>query len=92
MAIRIALAVLLVAAAAVAVVPALVLFDLVNGGTGWGLCANGLAGCDPGYFAGPELFAVLAVALFILLGLAAMLLKVLQHLEGRQNGRGRSRA
>jgi hypothetical protein len=88
--IRIALGVLLVAAAVIAVVPALVLFDLVNGGTGWGLCSTGLAGCDPGYFAGPELFAGLSIALFIVLGFAAMLLKVLHHLEGRaqvRNGR-----
>jgi hypothetical protein len=92
LAIRIALGILLAAAAAIAVVPSLVLFDLVNGGTGFGLCATGLAGCDPGYFAGPELFAILSIALFIVLGTAAMLLKVLHHLEDRQDGRRRGGA
>jgi hypothetical protein len=88
--VRIALGVLLVIAAAIAVVPALVLFDLVSGGTGWGLCPTGLALCDPGYLAGPELFGVLAVALFIVVGLAAMCLKVLRHLEDRARRNGPS--
>lgn len=83
LALRIVIVVLLLVAAAIAVVPALVLFDLVSGGTGWGLCPTGLAVCDPGYFAGPELFAILSVSLFVVLGLVVGCLRLLRHLTGR---------
>jgi len=84
-ALRITLGVLLVIAAAVAAVPALVLFDLVSGGTGWGLCETGLSSCSTGYFAGPELFALLTVVMFVILALAAMCLRALRHLGSRRS-------
>jgi len=59
---------LFVFAMAVAIVPLGVLLDLSSGGTGYGLCPRGLAGCDTPYTAGPELAAGLGIALFILAG------------------------
>ena len=57
---------LFLAAMAVAIVPLGVLLDLSSGGTGYGLCPRGLAGCDTPYTAGPELAVGLGIALFVL--------------------------
>lgn len=84
-ALRIALGILLVIAAGIAAIPALVLFDLVSGGTGWGLCDTGLSSCSTGYFAGPELFAILTVSLFVVLALAAICLRALRHLGSNRS-------
>lgn len=69
MTLRIILGVLIVAVFAIAAIPLLVLLDLIDGGSGWGLCPSGLRACDDSYFTGPELLALLALALFVLLGL-----------------------
>ena len=37
------------AAIAIAAIPILVLIDLLDGGTGWGLCAAGVEACDNPY-------------------------------------------
>jgi len=85
LALRVALGVLLVIAAAIAVVPALVLFDLVSGGTGWGLCQTGLSSCNTGYFAAPELAVLLIVSLFIVLAGSAACLRGIRYLEKRKS-------
>ncbi len=86
-ALRVVLGILLVVAAAIAVVPALVMFDLVSGGTGWGLCETGLGSCAMGYFDGPELFAVLTLALFVVLAGTAACVRGMHYLEMRaRNG------
>lgn len=63
--IRLAVFLLGATAVAIATVPILVLIDLLSGGTGFGLCPNGLEACDKPYSTGAE-FAVL-----LTLGLAA---------------------
>lgn len=76
--------VLLVGAAiAVALIPLMVLVDLHNGGTGWGLCHDGLGDCHNSYFAGFELIGWIFGALFILLGMIAMCVRILRYLEAR---------
>lgn len=62
---RIVLGVLLAVVAAVLVVPLLIVFDLVSGGTAFGLCPTGLRVCQPGYFTGIELLGVLLIVLFV---------------------------
>jgi len=62
---------LLLAVAAIAVIPMLIVLVLSTGGTGWGLCPEGMSACESSYFAGPELIAILALALFVGLGLIA---------------------
>ncbi len=77
------------AAIAVALIPLMVLLDLRRGGTGWGLCAEGLTDCRNSYFAGFELIGWLFVAMFVLLGMIALCVRILRHLESR-SGRDNS--
>ncbi len=80
---RAAIVALIGAAVAVALIPLFVLLDLRRGGTGWGLCADGLGDCRNSYFAGFELIGWIFAALFILLGMIAMCVRILRHLERR---------
>ncbi|MBM3694940.1 MAG: hypothetical protein FJW79_03270 [Actinobacteria bacterium] len=89
-ALRIAVALILAAIVAVALVPLLALLDLAGGGDGLGLCRDGLASCRAAYFEGPEVLAVLAVLLFILLALLRLTLVVRRRLEARRDSVGRS--
>jgi hypothetical protein len=73
--IRIAIGLIIAAIVAVALIPMLVLLDLAGGGDGWGLCRGGISTCRTSYFDGPELLAMLLIALFLLL----MLLRVTLH-------------
>ncbi len=70
-------------AAAVVIVPILVLVDLTSGGTGLGLCPAGLMACSNGYFTGPELFGLLTSALFVVGGALAVTLRILRSVERR---------
>lgn len=76
---------LIAAAVAVALVPLMVLLDLRRGGTGWGVCPDGLGDCRTSYFDGFELVAWLFLALFILLGMIAACVRILRYLEQRQD-------
>lgn len=87
--VRIVLGILYAAAAAVAAVPMVVLLDLAGGGTGWGLCPEGLAGCHVGWLAGPELLLWLMAALFVLVGLIAAGHRALAALHRRAAATGR---
>jgi len=72
---------MILAALAVTAVPLVVLLDLSSGGSGWGLCPRGLAGCDTPYTAGPELAAGLALALFALLAGIRILSRLIRRIE-----------
>jgi hypothetical protein len=74
---------LIAAAIGVALIPLMVLLDLRRGGTGWGLCPDGLGECRTTYFAGFELIGWLFAALFILLGMIAASVRILRYLEAR---------
>lgn len=56
--------VLVVLAVALGLVPILVLIDLLDGGTGWGLCPSGIELCHRPYSTGAELIVVLSLGLF----------------------------
>ena len=83
-ALRLIIGLLVVAAFGVALVPLMVLLDLGDGGTGWGLCADGLSECQTSYFDGFELMAWLFIAMFLLLGMIAACVRILRYLEHRQ--------
>jgi len=72
---------LFMAAMMLAVVPLAVLVDLSSGGTGYGLCPRGLAGCDTPYTAGPELAVILGVGLFALAGGVRFISRVIRRIE-----------
>ncbi len=63
--VRLAAFVLMIAAVAIGTVPILVLIDLLDGGTGFGLCPGGLEACDKPYSTGAELVIILTLALFL---------------------------
>lgn len=63
--VRLAVFLLVVLAIAIGVVPILVLIDLLDGGTGWGLCPNGIEACDNPYSTGAELIIILSLGLFL---------------------------
>ena len=83
LALRAIIALLIAAAIGVALIPLAVLLDLRRGGSGWGLCTEGLAECRNSYFAGFELIGWMFAALFILLGMIAMCVRILRYLEQR---------
>lgn len=63
--VRLLVFVLVVVAIAIGVVPILVLIDLLDGGTGWGLCPGGIEACDKPYSTGAELIIILSLGLFL---------------------------
>jgi hypothetical protein len=75
---------LILSALAVATVPLVVLLDLSAGGTGWGLCPRGLAGCDTPYTAGPELASGLAIAMFALIAGIRVVSRLIRRVERDQ--------
>ena len=81
---RILLGVLIAIALATALVPMLVIADLAGGGSGWGLCPEGLATCSTSYFAGPELLLLLLVVLFATLAGIAVCSRWIRRLQRTQ--------
>jgi hypothetical protein len=78
---RIAMAVLLAIVVAVFAVPLLLVFDLISGGTAFGLCPTGLRVCQPGYFTGLELAGLLLVVAFIAIAGIGLCARAIRHLE-----------
>jgi hypothetical protein len=79
--IRVLIGALITAIVAVALLPLLVLLDLVGGGDAWGLCPEGLGSCRTSYFDGPELLAGLLIIIFILLFALRMALHARRALD-----------
>ena len=82
---RVVIGLLVAAIVAVAIVPALVIMDLNSGGTGWGLCPDGIAECRNSYFAGFELIALGALVLFVLLGFIRVAILLLRRVEAEHS-------
>jgi steroid 5-alpha reductase family enzyme len=59
--IRLGVVVLTGGAIVIAAIPILVLIDLLDSGTGWGLCPAGLEACDNPYTTGAELAILLTL-------------------------------
>jgi hypothetical protein len=66
-------------AIALAAVPILVLIDLLDGGTGYGLCPSGLGLCDKPYSTGAEMAMLLVLSLFAVV----LTMRLLMKLAGR---------
>ena len=80
---RLVIGALVAALVVVAAIPLLVLRDLTNGGTGWGLCDQGLSSCTNSYFSGFELVAGLMLALLLVLTGLRVATRTLRHVEHR---------
>jgi hypothetical protein len=79
--VRVAIVILVLAAIGIAVVPILVMVDLLGGGTGWGLCPGGLESCDNPYTTPFELLIVLAVSLFVVILAIRVVMKLARRLQ-----------
>ncbi|NND04065.1 MAG: hypothetical protein HKN91_14890 [Acidimicrobiia bacterium] len=88
--IRVLIGVVVAAIVGVALIPLFVLLDLREGGTGWGICAEGVGRCSPSYFSGFELLAGLLAVLLGLVLLIGVLVRLLRYLRDRNATRGMS--
>jgi hypothetical protein len=84
---RVLIGALIALAVAIAVVPLAVLADLKDGGSGWGLCPQGLAVCRNGYFAGFELLSGVVIALGAVLLAIHLCVRALRRIERHQAAR-----
>lgn len=81
--IRLVIGVLVALIIGIALIPLMVLLDLRDGGTGWGLCEEGFGACRTSYFAGFEMIAALAAAIMILVLAIGALVRLLRYLRER---------
>ncbi|REK12836.1 MAG: hypothetical protein DWQ40_10530 [Actinobacteria bacterium] len=79
--IRIAIVALVLAAVGIAVVPILVMLDLLNGGSGWGLCPGGLEACDKPYTTPFEFLIVLILGLFLVILAIRLVARLARRLQ-----------
>lgn len=79
--IRITILALVVAAVGIAVIPILVMLDLLDGGTGWGLCPGGLEACDNPYTAPFEFLILLVGGLFLVILAIRLILRLARRLQ-----------
>lgn len=79
--VRVAIVILVLAAIGIAVVPILVMVDLLGGGAGWGLCPGGLETCDNPYTTPFELLVILVVSLFVVILAIRVVMKLARRLQ-----------
>jgi hypothetical protein len=79
--VRLAIFALVVVAVGIGIIPILVLIDLLNGGTGWGLCPGGIELCEKPYSTGAELIIILTIGLFLTVLGIRLLLKLARRLQ-----------
>ena len=75
---------LILAALAIAAAPPAVLINLLAGGTGYGLCEEGLAGCDTGFAAGPALALRVLIGLFLVTVGVRLVSRLIARLQRQQ--------
>lgn len=83
--VRILMGVLIGLGAIVVAIPAVVLIDLIGGGTGLGLCPDGLGVCETSMYMISELILVLGIALVVIGAGIAACVRLLRHLSRRQS-------
>lgn len=79
--IRALIFVLSATAVGIAAIPVLVMIDLLQGGSGLGLCPNGLEACDKPYSTAAEFAVILTVALFLVVLAIRLLMTLARRLQ-----------
>ena len=79
--VRLAVFILVVVAIGMGIVPILVLIDLLDGGTGWGLCPGGLQACDKPFTTGAELIIILTIGMFLTVAAIRLLMRLARRLQ-----------
>lgn len=83
---RLLVYILIAAAILIAVVPLLVLLNLVQGGSGFGLCPGGIGTCHNPYTAAPELTATLTIGLFVVVATIRVVMRWARRLQNETYG------
>lgn len=89
-ALRLLILILVLAALVIAAVPVLVLLDLLGGGTGGGICPDGLTACPIRYTSGPALAVYLTLALMVDVALIRLVSRLLRRLDRRRTVSGQN--
>lgn len=79
--VRLGVFILVLLAVGIGIVPILVLIDLLDGGTGYGLCPGGLEGCDKPFSTGAELIIILSIGLFLTVVGIRLLIRLARRLD-----------
>ncbi|HEX7100286.1 MAG TPA: hypothetical protein VF377_13735 [Acidimicrobiia bacterium] len=81
---RVIVYILIGAALLIAVIPLLVLLSLVQGGSGFGLCPDGITTCRNPYTAAPELTTGLTVALLVIVAAIRVIMRYARKLQSEE--------
>jgi hypothetical protein len=79
--IRVGVFLLSALAIGLAIVPILVLIDLLDGRSGWGLCPGGLGACRSPYTTGAEFLLLLTLGLFAIVVGIRLLMRLARRLQ-----------
>jgi hypothetical protein len=79
--IRISILLLIVAALGIAVVPLLVMLDLLQGGSGFGLCPGGIVACDVPYTTPFEFLVILTFAMFLVVLMIRLIVRLSHRVQ-----------
>ncbi|MGH3666907.1 MAG: hypothetical protein ACRDU7_01355 [Acidimicrobiia bacterium] len=79
--VRVGVFILSAAAIGIALIPILVLIDLLDGGTGWGLCPRGIEACSNPYTTAAEFGVLLTIGLFLSVLGIRLLMKLARRLR-----------
>ena len=79
--VRLGVFILSAAAIGIALIPILVLIDLLDGGTGWGLCPQGIEACNNPYTTAAEFGILLTLGLFLSVLGIRLLMKLARRLR-----------
>jgi hypothetical protein len=82
--IRVLVLALSVVAVLIAGIPLVVLVDLVRGGTGLGVCPDGIENCPRPFTAGGEMLIILVIALSIVIAAIRVLMRLARMQRDRE--------
>ena len=72
---------LILVALLLAVIPLVMLVSLLTGGTGYGLCVDGLAKCDTAFLTGPAVAARICLALLMVAAAVRVISRIVSRVE-----------
>lgn len=72
---------LILVALLLAVIPLVMLISLLTGGTGYGLCADGLAKCDTAFLTGPAVAARICLGLLMVAAAVRVTSRIVSRVE-----------
>tara|TARA_B100000925_G_scaffold278021_1_gene246490 strand:+ start:279 stop:542 length:264 start_codon:yes stop_codon:yes gene_type:complete len=80
---RLVVFLILVSLVVILAYPLLIIFDLANGGDGFGLC-NDLVNCEIPFLEGPRILIILIITFFFLVAVLRVIMKYLNNINKEQ--------